>query len=487
MALLTKDDVPRIRENLRTCADFLRSVRFVLDVNSFEFYTKGAWCEHVVPALCPRDVIGAAREFGASAAVIRENCDHTWGIDVHQQKLVNVNLFLRAAAHHTLAGLGFLLSTRDIFHLFQSSVHTEFQEPSLMCDKKCHEVALLSRLVVALVQHCSLNQVIDIGSGKGYLSSHLSECYGLKVIGIDASNTVTCGAHDRTQKLQKFLSRRQKARCKTGTVPPIVIGESIDNETSGMKIEVGTNTIDTDGESDIHWTTESAVFTGKGCNSVERINTEKMIDTPILIPKNIERVFPETTQTGRPLQPNERQNTDGVQVNDNMEQHFANGLNTSCSSTTISSCEAQRMNNQELAAATERTTNVAGLFSPVTLQLTHKTNLEQLFPALEDSVLVGLHTCGNLGSNILRVFLCHKQLRALSNVGCCYHLLTETSPLGADAEDPCGFPMSQFLLKSGFMLGRNMKMTACLAPERAARGKGVRTLVFCFNMYFIII
>uniref|UniRef100_A0A8C4N716 Methyltransferase domain-containing protein n=1 Tax=Eptatretus burgeri TaxID=7764 RepID=A0A8C4N716_EPTBU len=248
MALLTKDDVPRIRENLRTCADFLRSVRFVLDVNSFEFYTKGAWCEHVVPALCPRDVIGAAREFGASAAVIRENCDHTWGIDVHQQKLVNVNLFLRAAAHHTLAGLGFLLSTRDIFHLFQSSVHTEFQEPSLMCDKKCHEVALLSRLVVALVQHCSLNQ---------------------------------------------------------------------------------------------------------------------------------------------------------------------------------------------------------------------------------DSVLVGLHTCGNLGSNILRVFLCHKQLRALSNVGCCYHLLTETSPLGADAEDPCGFPMSQFLLKSGFMLGRNMKMTACLAPERAARGKGL--------------
>uniref|UniRef100_UPI00359008A4 probable methyltransferase-like protein 25 n=1 Tax=Myxine glutinosa TaxID=7769 RepID=UPI00359008A4 len=431
MALMTKDDIPRIQENLRTCADFLRSVRFVLDVNSSEFYTKGAWREHVLPVLDPRDLISAAREFTSSMGVTPENCDHTWGIDVDQQKLVNVELFLRAAAHHTLGGLGFLLSTQDVLHLFPSSVHTELREPSLMGDKKCHEVALLSHLVVTLMQHCVLNQVIDIGSGKGYLSSHLSECYGLKVIGIDASNTVTCGAHERTQKLQKFLNRRQNATCKSKSVPRNVIGESIDGGTSGIKIEVGTKTIDAEGEANAHWTTPvRAVFTGEGSNGVELINTEKMIDTPISISKSIEGVFPETLQMGRPLQLQERQNTDGFQVNDNIEQRFANSINTSA---TISTCEAHRTDHQELAAATERTPNDAGLFSPVTLRLTHKTNLEQLFPALEDSVLVGLHTCGNLGSNMLRIFLCHKQLRALSNVGCCYHLLTETSLLGADA------------------------------------------------------
>jgi 2-polyprenyl-3-methyl-5-hydroxy-6-metoxy-1,4-benzoquinol methylase len=46
-------------------------------------------------------------------------------------------------------------------------------------------------------------QMVDIGSGKGYLSSHLSLRHGLQVLGIDASKTNTDGATGRDLRLGK--------------------------------------------------------------------------------------------------------------------------------------------------------------------------------------------------------------------------------------------------------------------------------------------
>lgn len=53
-------------------------------------------------------------------------------------------------------------------------------------------------------------QVIDVGSGKGYLSSFLSLQYGLRVFGIDSSNTNTHGAQERNRKLKKYSRVYQK-------------------------------------------------------------------------------------------------------------------------------------------------------------------------------------------------------------------------------------------------------------------------------------
>lgn len=53
-------------------------------------------------------------------------------------------------------------------------------------------------------------QVIDVGSGKGYLSSFLSLQYALRVYGIDSSSTNTHGAQERNRKLKKFSKAYQK-------------------------------------------------------------------------------------------------------------------------------------------------------------------------------------------------------------------------------------------------------------------------------------
>lgn len=63
--------------------------------------------------------------------------------------------------------------------------------------------------------------MIDIGSGKGYLSSFLSMQYNLKVYGIDSSNTNTNGAHERNRKLKKHwraYQSRGRAKLKSQTL-----------------------------------------------------------------------------------------------------------------------------------------------------------------------------------------------------------------------------------------------------------------------------
>lgn len=60
-----------------------------------------------------------------------------------------------------------------------------------------------------------ISQVIDVGSGKGYLSSFLSMQHGLRVFGIDSSSVNTHGAQERNRKLKKFSKVYQKHRKAT--------------------------------------------------------------------------------------------------------------------------------------------------------------------------------------------------------------------------------------------------------------------------------
>lgn len=40
-------------------------------------------------------------------------------------------------------------------------------------------------------------------------------------------------------------------------------------------------------------------------------------------------------------------------------------------------------------------------------------------------MVVGLHTCGDLASSTLRIFITKPEIKAVCSVGCCYHLLSE--------------------------------------------------------------
>ncbi|XP_050301204.1 probable methyltransferase-like protein 25 [Anthonomus grandis grandis] len=72
-----------------------------------------------------------------------------------------------------------------------------------MSSKKSHEVEILSGVAAAIQNVSKTTHLIDIGDGKGYLSSMLALNYKIPILGIDASQVNTDGAVNRANKLSK--------------------------------------------------------------------------------------------------------------------------------------------------------------------------------------------------------------------------------------------------------------------------------------------
>lgn len=79
---------------------------------------------------------------------------------------------------------------------------------TFVTQKKSHEVNVLSNLVVAINYLNNTTHLVDIGDGKGYLSSFLALYYNIPVLGIDASVANTDGALKRVKMLEKDWKRK---------------------------------------------------------------------------------------------------------------------------------------------------------------------------------------------------------------------------------------------------------------------------------------
>ncbi|RVE46595.1 hypothetical protein evm_008728 [Chilo suppressalis] len=111
-------------------------------------------------------------------------------------------------------------------------------------------------------------------------------------------------------------------------------------------------------------------------------------------------------------------------------------------------------------------------------------------------LLTGLHTCGNLGPDSLRMFFSQPSVAAVFNVPCCYHLLTEEvdtemfdvfqKGYGLCEDTRQGFPMSEHL--RGFNLGRNARMLAAQSVDRVVHSKQLpsRSLLYRALLQVII-
>uniref|UniRef100_A0A182K196 Methyltranfer_dom domain-containing protein n=1 Tax=Anopheles christyi TaxID=43041 RepID=A0A182K196_9DIPT len=124
------------------------------------------------------------------------------------------------------------------------------------------------------------------------------------------------------------------------------------------------------------------------------------------------------------------------------------------------------------------------MYRRTTQLIDFNTNLVELareyFPEGHHSTfcLCGLHTCGNLGPNCLRIFHQNPTIKGLCNVGCCYHLMQEQfvvdefyNPAKVSDNPGYGFPMSKYLLERQFFLGRNARNLASESIERACTNR----------------
>ncbi|XP_045536831.1 probable methyltransferase-like protein 25 [Papilio machaon] len=134
--------------------------------------------------------------------------------------------------------------------------------------------------------------------------------------------------------------------------------------------------------------------------------------------------------------------------------------------------------------------------------ITNKTNvanvMKDAFPEHCDKdykiLLTGLHTCGNLGPDSLRIFSSQTSTTGLFNVPCCYHLLTEKVDVdlfdvfqrdyGCETSEH-GFPLSEYL--RGYNLGRNARMLAAQSLDRVLHHRQLPNKSLLYRALFQVI
>ncbi|KAK7886157.1 hypothetical protein WMY93_025778 [Mugilogobius chulae] len=374
----------------------------------------------------------------------------TFGFCAETHRLVNIYEMLRATKMHSLPGLGICLSREELVLFLQKisfdsglfnrkmqvwEFSAKLETDEFMNTKKSHEVQCMSEVVLHLARRCQVKQVIDVGSGKGYLSSFLSMQYGLQVFGIDSSSTNTHGAQERDRKLKKFSKAfQQQSKAKKKINPQ--------EETKPNIVKQSIQIIEAD-------TTETLVASRE--EDLSNVSEEHF----------------KADQTNQEF----------------AEDMFLNALSLDVIDTTLLRAPAEltneerekkkRENLERKAQSTSR--NEGPLFSPITCYVTAETELRDLISELQAAVLVGLHTCGDLAPSSLRMFVAKEELAAVCSVGCCYHLLSEEFDQAAQGGSHVvnGFPLSQYLRDQSWFCGRNARMSACLALERFSHGQGI--------------
>ncbi|XP_056280302.1 methyltransferase-like protein 25 isoform X2 [Pseudoliparis swirei] len=438
---------------------FLSVTLSIANAHTVEFYTHDAWNRFV--AVPPQEVLsnvgprGDQRREPEHSAHDSEQSRTTFGFCSDTNRLVDTRELLQAAKAHALPGLGVCMSRDELLQALRGNsseagapgadIDAELVTDEFMNSKKSHEVKSMSEVVACLAQRCEVKQVVDLGSGKGYLSSFLSLQYGLRVYGIDSSSTNTHGAQERNRKLKKFSRAYQKhnkderAQGEAALSPRV---ESVD-------VKPGRDEDD-----------DVVYVDGVGMESQEEVLVA------------LSEVNPAAEMHS--------------ESNPETEELFLSALSVDALQPTptrvppsqLSAEERERRKRENLERKAQgRTGGGSGvMFSPLTSYVTAETELRELIDELEEAVMVGLHTCGDLAPSTLRMFVAKPELTAVCSVGCCYHLLSEEfDPAGQECSlAACGFPLSRYLRDRSWFCGRNARMSACLALERVSHGQGIQ-------------
>ena len=92
----------------------------------------------------------------------------------------------------------------NIFTERNSLSKSDFKFKQCMSKKKLHEVKLTSNVASSLCNLTKSKHIVDIGGGKGYLSTILALQHSLKVLSLDSSDFKTCGAAKMSKRMATF-------------------------------------------------------------------------------------------------------------------------------------------------------------------------------------------------------------------------------------------------------------------------------------------
>ncbi|XP_004675901.1 PREDICTED: methyltransferase-like protein 25 [Condylura cristata] len=458
-------DLSTLYAKLQGLVRFLREALFISNAHTVDFYTESVWEQMI--NLPPEIVLAVLRRSAAEAgpSEVRPLVEGERGSGVTDltkifcetsQKLMSIEAFALTAKYYSVQNLGICTPFEQLLVALQANqkqrTDKNVKPDEFMNTKKSHEVHAMSELVSSIADYCGIKQVIDVGSGKGYLSSFLSLKYGLKVYGIDSSNTNTHGAEERNRKLKKH--------CKVYHTPSKL-------DVNGLELKMAKEQTVRD---DIKYKTDVDRMYNINPKNQEKISTSDFL-----------------SDFSDPIISNIRKQMTSLHVHSHQEEslHFENAFSlvnflpvNAVETTSSSEIPNRKMSeaNKERRKMTSKTSE-SNIYSPLTYFITADSELHDIIKDLEDCLMVGLHTCGDLSPNTLRIFTSKSEIKGICSVGCCYHLLSEEfeNPLKECTQEKWGFPMCHYLREERWCCGRNARMSACLALERVAVGQGLPT------------
>lgn len=118
--------------------------------------------------------------------------------------------FVTLSKHHHINSYpsNYYMKLDDVNNVLQSwgykPTNKSFNLKEFMCAKKMHEVDVMAKLVADFSKYAGIDIIVDIGGGKGYLSSLLALAYNFNVLGIDSQSINSEGARNRTIKFEVF-------------------------------------------------------------------------------------------------------------------------------------------------------------------------------------------------------------------------------------------------------------------------------------------
>ncbi|XP_034500346.1 methyltransferase-like protein 25 isoform X3 [Ailuropoda melanoleuca] len=465
-ALPVTQDLFTLRAKLQELLQFLRKALSISNAHTVDFYTESVWDQLV--DLPPETVLGVLRKSVAEAearpseARLLVEAEKRSGITNFpkifcetSQKLVSVEAFVLAVRYYSVQNLEICTPFEQLLTVLRGNKKQRTDEnvkpDEFMNLKKSHEVQAMSELISSIADYYGIKQVIDLGSGKGYLSSFLSLKYGLKVYGIDSSNTNTHGAEERNRKLKKHwkVYHTRSKLDANGLAFKMAKERKVQDE---IKYKVDIEGI---------------------CNNSPE-NQEKM-STSDFLPDFSDSVIS-----------NIRTQMENLHMYSHQEENlcFENAFSfidllpiNAVEPASFQTAKRKMSEANEERRKLSSKSNESNIYSPLTSFITADSELHDIIKDLEDCLMVGLHTCGDLAPNTLRIFTSKSEIKGVCSVGCCYHLLSEEfeNPHKESTQEKWGFPMCQYLKEERWCCGRNARMSACLALERVAVGQGLPT------------
>ncbi|XP_053320937.1 probable methyltransferase-like protein 25 [Spea bombifrons] len=454
----------QVKVAITKLVQFLQRTRQISEAHTVDFYTEDVWNNLV--AIPPATVLSTFHEQSKTSSQTHGGVPDLSSIFCHTtQRLVNFKAFVKAAQYHSLADLGICTPVDELLEALSVNQalrpNKEMKADTFMNDKKSHEVLMMSKLVDGIASVCGVKQVIDLGAGKGYLSSYLSMQYDLKVYGIDSSHTTTDGANKRNRKLKKYW-QAYKANARTSSKAQ----ESNQTKASvlprNMCVEVNTNRDLSRYENSAFQLEELSI-----CDSAIMDKSNSNTNS-LSLERSKEDYETNNVSLGMDVS---RENT--LSFLDILPPDAVELSSVSQGASRVLSEQEKEQRKIENIKAKKR--NESTVYSPLTSYVTADTELRDIIKDFKEAIMVGLHTCGDLAPNTLRIYTTKPEIKAVCSVGCCYHLMSEEfdSPEKANTVKTWGFPMSRYVKESCCCIGRNSRMSACLALDRVAVGQGL--------------